>query len=394
MGNQKPGATWDVVGRRAGGDGQRDRLAAWPAVGCKSLALSSIRSIAYPSAPATAGRGSSARRTSSILSTCRSSGVPYELWAELERETARTLLRPDWRADARAVRTPTVFGGALRCRARSTGCRTRCWRRPRCAARFPGLSAQRRHGSGVRAPRRAALHRGVPAPRCSDAARERGAVLRQERRPVARLGARTAPASTVTTAAGSCRGRPRRAVRGTVAAAAGRRPRPAAARRSDSSRTGSSPAARAARLRRRPLPGDDLGARAGPRVLHDPRSGRPRLQGRHPPRRRARRSRHRATGTRRRRTRRHVACAARPLHAGRERTACATRACASTRTRPTSHFVLDRHPATGHGVIVASPCSGHGFKFATAIGEALADLVTGRRRRVSTCPRFALARLL
>jgi len=30
-------------------------------------------------------------------------------------------------------------------------------------------------------------------------------------------------------------------------------------------------------------------------------------------------------------------------------------------------------------VIVASPCSGHGYKFASAIGEALADLATGRK---------------
>ena len=38
------------------------------------------------------------------------------------------------------------------------------------------------------------------------------------------------------------------------------------------------------------------------------------------------------------------------------------------------HFILDRHPESNR-VIVASPCSGHGFKFASAIGEVLADLV-------------------
>jgi sarcosine oxidase len=27
-------------------------------------------------------------------------------------------------------------------------------------------------------------------------------------------------------------------------------------------------------------------------------------------------------------------------------------------------------------VVVASPCSGHGFKFASVVGEALADLAT------------------
>jgi sarcosine oxidase len=40
---------------------------------------------------------------------------------------------------------------------------------------------------------------------------------------------------------------------------------------------------------------------------------------------------------------------------------------------PDGHFVIDRHPEHER-VIVASPCSGHGFKFAPAIGEALADL--------------------
>ena len=38
------------------------------------------------------------------------------------------------------------------------------------------------------------------------------------------------------------------------------------------------------------------------------------------------------------------------------------------------HFIVDRHPQTDR-VFVASPCSGHGFKFSSAIGEVLADLV-------------------
>jgi sarcosine oxidase len=43
---------------------------------------------------------------------------------------------------------------------------------------------------------------------------------------------------------------------------------------------------------------------------------------------------------------------------------------------PDSHFVLGFHP--GHPrVLVASPCSGHGFKFASALGEAMADLLLG-----------------
>ena len=67
------------------------------------------------------------------------------------------------------------------------------------------------------------------------------------------------------------------------------------------------------------------------------------------------------------------------------------RVCLYTNT-PDEHFVLDRHPAWPR-VIVASPCSGHGFKFATAIGEALADLVTDGGARFDLSP-FALARLL
>jgi len=45
-------------------------------------------------------------------------------------------------------------------------------------------------------------------------------------------------------------------------------------------------------------------------------------------------------------------------------------------TTPDQHFVLGLHPEHKN-VIIASPCSGHGFKFASAIGEVLADLTTG-----------------
>jgi sarcosine oxidase len=45
---------------------------------------------------------------------------------------------------------------------------------------------------------------------------------------------------------------------------------------------------------------------------------------------------------------------------------------------PDGHFVLDRHPRHPN-VIVASPCSGHGFKFASVIGEVLADLACDGR---------------
>jgi len=45
--------------------------------------------------------------------------------------------------------------------------------------------------------------------------------------------------------------------------------------------------------------------------------------------------------------------------------------CLYTNT-PDRHFLIDVHP--GHdAVLMASACSGHGFKFATAIGEALAE---------------------
>lgn len=57
--------------------------------------------------------------------------------------------------------------------------------------------------------------------------------------------------------------------------------------------------------------------------------------------------------------------------------------CLYTNT-PDHHFVLDAHPAHPN-VWIASPCSGHGFKFSSAIGEILADWVTGRE------PRFDLS---
>lgn len=45
---------------------------------------------------------------------------------------------------------------------------------------------------------------------------------------------------------------------------------------------------------------------------------------------------------------------------------------------PDEHFLLGPHPEA-HGVFIVSCCSGHGFKFAPAVGEAVADwLLTGR----------------
>jgi len=57
--------------------------------------------------------------------------------------------------------------------------------------------------------------------------------------------------------------------------------------------------------------------------------------------------------------------------------------CLYTNT-PDLHFIIDRHPAHAERVVVVSACSGHGFKFATAIGEIVADLVAGSK------PRFEL----
>ena len=49
-------------------------------------------------------------------------------------------------------------------------------------------------------------------------------------------------------------------------------------------------------------------------------------------------------------------------------------------TAPDEHFILGLHPQHAN-VVVASPCSGHGYKFASVIGEILADLaIEGRTR--------------
>jgi sarcosine oxidase len=53
------------------------------------------------------------------------------------------------------------------------------------------------------------------------------------------------------------------------------------------------------------------------------------------------------------------------------------RTCMYTMT-PDGHFVIDRHPRHGR-VLVAAGFSGHGFKFASVVGEALADLATTGR---------------
>ena len=57
---------------------------------------------------------------------------------------------------------------------------------------------------------------------------------------------------------------------------------------------------------------------------------------------------------------------------------------------PDHHFLIDLHPDSPK-VVVASPCSGHGYKFASVIGEILADLATSgvTRHPISL---FALSR--
>lgn len=65
------------------------------------------------------------------------------------------------------------------------------------------------------------------------------------------------------------------------------------------------------------------------------------------------------------------------------------RVCLYTNT-PDHHFLIDQHPAHP-AVLLASPCSGHGFKFASAIGEILADLLTDEKPDFDLTP-FSLAR--
>jgi sarcosine oxidase len=53
--------------------------------------------------------------------------------------------------------------------------------------------------------------------------------------------------------------------------------------------------------------------------------------------------------------------------------------CMYTNT-PDGHFLIDQHPAFPQ-VLIASPCSGHGFKFSSAIGEILCELVENGQSR-------------
>jgi sarcosine oxidase len=65
------------------------------------------------------------------------------------------------------------------------------------------------------------------------------------------------------------------------------------------------------------------------------------------------------------------------------------RTCMYTRT-PDEDFVIDLSPADPR-IVLASPCSGHGFKFASVIGEVLADLALGKASK-SDISRFQIGR--
>jgi sarcosine oxidase len=75
-----------------------------------------------------------------------------------------------------------------------------------------------------------------------------------------------------------------------------------------------------------------------------------------------------------------------PEAAGRQLEA---RVCLYTNT-PDHDFLIDAHPAHP-AVVLVSPCSGHGFKFASAIGEVVADLATHGQTAFDLAP-FRLER--
>jgi sarcosine oxidase len=66
-----------------------------------------------------------------------------------------------------------------------------------------------------------------------------------------------------------------------------------------------------------------------------------------------------------------------------------TVSCLYTSTRG-CRFVIDRHPAHER-VLIVSPCSGHGFKHSAAIGEAVAQQLTGATSEIDLSV-FSLAR--
>jgi glycine/D-amino acid oxidase-like deaminating enzyme len=67
----------------------------------------------------------------------------------------------------------------------------------------------------------------------------------------------------------------------------------------------------------------------------------------------------------------------------------ASSACLYTNT-PDEDFIIDAHPAHPQ-VLIVSPCSGHGFKFSSAIGEVVSDLIKEGESALDLTP-FSLAR--
>jgi sarcosine oxidase len=65
--------------------------------------------------------------------------------------------------------------------------------------------------------------------------------------------------------------------------------------------------------------------------------------------------------------------------------------CLYTNT-PDEDFIIDAHPAHPQ-VLIVSPCSGHGFKFSSAIGEIVKDLVVEGESAFDLTP-FRISRLL
>jgi sarcosine oxidase len=61
-----------------------------------------------------------------------------------------------------------------------------------------------------------------------------------------------------------------------------------------------------------------------------------------------------------------------------------TASCLYTSTRG-SRFVIDRHPEH-QNVTIVSACSGHGFKHSPAVGEAVAQWLTGQSPEIDLRP--------
>jgi sarcosine oxidase len=68
-----------------------------------------------------------------------------------------------------------------------------------------------------------------------------------------------------------------------------------------------------------------------------------------------------------------------------------SRTCLYTNT-PSHDFIFDKHPEL-ENVLIASPCSGHGFKFASYLGEIVADKLEGKPNEFDL-PRFRMVNAL